>query len=184
MKELKEKLLNVLSNSYENSTYVYSEATEHGKDLIIDICRNSSKLINREELIKLVEDNQIFKSINRIDERIIIGDKGWIYTNCINSNYKYNTDGTEGFIRVECNINKNYHVYIKVDEDKNTATFKLGNKEKTLNLSLYSGFCWKPSGNNLLINTIDDFKRNFTCDLFSKTLVKVGRSILRIRTVI
>jgi len=186
---LKQQLLNTLSTARE-AKYMISKVVSEDKDkdinIIERICTNSSHFITKTELIALI--NQYEESqINRCkwdDEHIALGNDCWIYTNTINESQNYITEDIQNYTKHDCKYNPSYYVYIKMDKDYNTISFKLGNKEKTLNLIYNTEFVSKPVKNELWCSDFERLKKDIEDDFWNPRMIDLGRKVLKIKDVI
>jgi hypothetical protein len=184
---LKEKLLKAMLTAGE-ARFLVAEVVEKEQyvDLIKSICKFRSVWKTRGELIDLIQSFNAEKVVRCewSNDRIALGKKYWIYTDFINEAQIYFTDNTNGYLKYESKSNPLYHVYIKLDQDNDKISFKLGNREKTLNLVYHSGYVSNPVGDDLLCMDFDGLKKDIYNDFLNPRMAKIGRHILKIKDVI
>lgn len=146
----------------------------------------SSKKILKEEILKQLteeKDELRFKK-NRFDEidkeEIMIGSIG-VSTRSLYINIHYETLDIEDYYECRCQYYPDYKVYIKLDKENKLITFKLGNKEKTLEIITGSEYVMKPyrmkylkcvSLSNLEKFIKDDFWRSRVLSISREKILK------------
>lgn len=109
---------------------------------------------------------------------------------CVSGLYKnqyYETHNTDGYMKYIDKLNKYNHIYIKIDKESTpkTISFKLGNKEKTLELieEGFDGYVSKPYRQKYMkCVSAEDLEKHCNDEFFNPRMVDIGRRVLKIKT--
>ncbi|WCK57270.1 hypothetical protein PP175_29200 (plasmid) [Aneurinibacillus sp. Ricciae_BoGa-3] len=174
---MKEKFQAVLDNHIKEDAefwvYFFNEEdgtrTLHKKDKAY-----VQELFNQVEEVSLHHD---FKDV------LMVTDKG-VFLVDFNENIYYETKDTEGYYEYVSKYNKYHKVYIKLDKEHKTITFKLGDKCKTLELMEHTEFVHKPYKRKYLkCVSAQNLESHMQDAFWNPIMVTVGKKVLGIKDI-
>jgi hypothetical protein len=97
-------------------------------------------------------------------------------------NIDYPTEGTEGYMSYISKYNPYHKVFIKLDKEAKTISFKLGDKEKTLQLIEGTGFVSKPYYKKAMkCESVERLESHIEDEFWNPRMVDIGRLVLGIK---
>ncbi|GAA0853948.1 hypothetical protein ABER99_20190 [Paenibacillus glucanolyticus] len=137
-------------------------------------------------LTEIIRGSICIQKHPRLEDVLIIDDKYGFNVTQIYNSIPYQTPDTDGFKECICKYNKYNNIFIKVDEENKTVTFKLANKMVTLNLIEYTKWTFKyvKTKKQLKISSIKDFKSFIEDPFWHPTTIELGRRVLNMRNLI
>lgn len=172
-KRLKEEMLAALSRTRADAEYFVYEFTGNGSEF-------RSKKFNKvfvEALIKKCSEVVSHKELSNcwmISKDIGVG------LGNFEENIYYETPDTEGYLEHICKYNKYYKVYIRLDKEKKTIEFKLGDRYKKLELKENADYVSKPSRNKMLCVSAEELEKFIHDRFWNPRMVRIGRLVLKI----
>lgn len=178
----KDELINSVLGTYDNSRFFCGESVEETTDFKLGLERNWGVFYEKDKLLDAIRtkaDAEMALMPGHPDY-IVLCSCLYLSRNSVNENQVFHTNPPEGYTRVAEGPDGNHHVYVKVDKTRKTISFLLGNVEKTLALETGTEWTYKLSGNRLLCLSADDLERFINNRSWSRSVVKLGRRVLRI----
>lgn len=179
----KELIMKLLKNIKGDANFIiYEYVIKEGK--MLDNFR--SKRITRKKLEELISYSDIRIRVNEKgqtkNDEIMLNDNISISLEELYNNQYIETKEIEGYTKCVSNVNKYFHIYMKINENDKTVTFKLGDKEKTLTIIENTEYVSRPYYSKYLkCVSIDDLKKQMRDgDSLEKRLCVIGRKILSI----
>ena len=149
-----------------------------------------SSYIGKTELIQFLEtsEDELKPALHYNDEIdynvLIIKNKGICLRSIYESIY-YKTENVEDYIHVQSSHNKYYEVFIKINKDEKKIHFKLGNKEKILDIieeNDINSYVMKPIyTKRLKCVNIDNLLDFINDDFWTNHVLSISRKVLRIK---
>jgi hypothetical protein len=168
---MKEKLMEALKQTKDDADYIIYYFTEEGtfsnKHQFTPYVR---ELVEKATEIKIHPD---FEDIVMVADRIGISRKDFAY------NISYETKDTEGFEEHTNKFEKAHNVFIKLDRENKLITFKLAEKEKTMQILERTDYVCNPyKGKYIRCVDIDGIVKHMKDEFFNPYMVKLGRKVL------
>lgn len=178
-KEVLELLLNIKDDA-KFLIYRYSETGTFKHDFV------EKKIV--QEYVDKVSEISYRESRFGIDTSVInIADNVGLCISGLYENQYYETSNVEGYIKYVDKTNKYNHIFIKIDKDSTprTISFKLGDKEKTLELieEGFDGYVSKPYRQKYMkCVSAENLEEHCHDELFNPRMIMVGKKVLKIKT--
>ena len=146
--------------------------------------------MSKQDLINLLNSNDCelrpaLDYDNKVDNDVLIIENKGICLFSIYNNIEYKTENVEDYIHVQSPNNKYYEVFIKVDKENKKIHFKLGNKEKILDIiegNDINSYVMKPIYSKQLKCVNIRHLIDFINDTFwTNHVLKISRKVLRVK---
>lgn len=177
-------LLSALQNVAEDAPLWIGTAVNEGESFLDGLKLNRSKKTTKVELLDAIQTSAFseFPTIHGHDDRIVITPTLYVYKDTINESQVFPaTPGAEGYTYVCSKFNPYHNIYFRLDWEKKTVTFALGNNKKEVPIVENSGYCWRPTRAGLQCMSIEMLERDFLDEFWNPIAVTIGRKILGIR---
>lgn len=173
---MKMKLLAVMENIKDDAKFWIRFFTPEGRFS----CERRDKAFVLDILGKavVVSENETFNDVLMFNETIGVSRSGF------NENVIFETPNTDGFKEYASKHNSNYKVYLKLDKEAKTITFKLGNKVKMLELIEHSVYAHRPyKGKYMEVASVESLEKFINDPFWNPAMVPIGRKVLNIKDV-
>jgi len=181
---LKTALIRAIENTYDDSRFHIGRATESSCDFRNGLQNNKHDWIMKGDLLELIktEADEVIVGIPGHEDSLVLNAQTYIYRDCINENQVIHTTAPEEYQRLVSKYNPHFDVYMKLDKEKKTISFLLGDKEKTLALIEHTDFVSKPVYKEMYCVTADDLERHIHDEFWNPRMITIGRHVLRIKS--
>lgn len=173
---MKEKLLEILSNIKEDARFFVQDYSEYETTHTVPHSFEQKPFVEN-----LIQTNINISMHPEREDEIVVGNYRLHLKNFIENIY-YETPNVENFMEHVSKYNPYFKVFIKIDDEAKTITFKLGDKEKTLTLleEGFNGYVSKIFKKNYMkCNSIKDLKEHILDEFWNPRMVMVGRVALQ-----
>ena len=171
---MKDTLLTMLKEAKPDAKYMTYEFLEGGEGKF-----RNGKII-QEELLPLVEKASDVSKSDKFNDVIMVDGLG-IYSLDVGENIYYPTENVEGYIEHVSKYNPYYRVYIKLDKENKTISFKLGKRERTLQLMEGTEFVSKPYyKKGLKVVSANNLEEHINDEFWNPRMVNIGHLVLGI----
>ncbi|PLS19132.1 hypothetical protein CVD28_01620 [Bacillus sp. M6-12] len=171
---MKQHLLTIIGQIQEDARFFIYEYNEDG----------TFKSVFKEKpyVLSLIQDATDIQPHENYDDVILVNGNMGLWTKSFSENIDYPTENTEGFMEYISQYNPYYKVFIKLDEEKKTITFKLGDKEKTLELIERTNYVSKPHYKKYMkCVSVEDLKKHIDDKFWNPRMVDIGRIVLGLK---
>ena len=179
----KAELEAALSSCYPDSRFLTGNAVDPSADFRLGLVTNRSEFVSRSKVMRRVQQSEwaTFPRMPDFPEHIVVSAHCFIWeTNIVNSQIMPETRDVEEFTHVIGRANPHYDIYYRIDFEKKTITFKLGNLEQTLVIIEHSNYVWKPVRKQILCMSAEQLDRDFKDDFWDSIPISIGRRVLGI----
>lgn len=180
----KEDILELLLNTKDDSMFMIYKYSNTGT------FKNES--VKKNIVEKYIENISQISYRNGqfgIDMSVInIADNIGLSISDLYKNQYFETSDIDGYMKYVDKYNKYNHIYIKINKESipKTISFKLGCKEKTLELveEGYNGYVSKPYRQKYMkCVSAESLERHCNDKLFNPRMINIGKKILKIKTI-
>lgn len=176
---MKEVLVSILAKIKDDANFIIYHYTPEGT-----FTNSFEEKIYIENLLNDTSNDFITQ---RFRDVIMISESIGVSIRDLDHNIYHETKDTDGFIEHICKYNKYYKIYIKLDKENKTITFKLGDKIKKLELleEGFEGYISKPYKQKYLkCVSFDDLERHINDEFWNPRMVDIGRKVLKLKEAI
>lgn len=172
---MKDTLLTMLNKAKPDASYMTYEFRDGG-----DSCHRNGR-ITQSELLPLVENARDVSKKENCNDVIMVDGLG-ICSIDVGLNVCYETENVEGYVEHVSKYNPYHKVYIKLDKENKTISFKLGKMERTLELMEGTEFVSKPYyKKGLKIVSVNDLEKHIQDEFWNPRMVNIGHLVLGIK---
>lgn len=171
---MKDTLLRMLKKAKPDAKYMTYEFLEGSEGSF----RNGN--ITQETLLPMVEEASEVSKSDRYNDVIMVDGLG-ITSLDVGDNIYYHTENVEGYLEHVSKYNPYYKVYIKLDKENRTISFKLGKQERTLQLMEGTEFVSKPYyKKGLKVVSAENLEKHIQDEFWNPRMVNIGHTVLGI----
>ncbi len=178
------KLLSAMRNIPEDAKLLVGIAVQENEDFLQGLCLNRSQFFTKAQVLGEISASsfQEFPSVPRHDDYLLITPGLYVWKQSINHSQQFpETPEPESYTHVADKGNPYYDIFFRLDRERKTITFALGDMKKEIPVIEHSGWCWKPSAKGLLCSDIDHLEQDFLDPFWNPIAVDIGRKVLDIK---
>lgn len=181
------QLLCAMENVPEEATLWCSKAVNDGEDFLKGLCLNSSHRFTKAQVMAEINSStfQEFPFLPGDNDYILLTPRLRIWRQSINQSQQFPAPpDAESYSYVQDRANPYYDIYFRIDREKQTITFALGDKKREIPLVISGSYVWKLTAKNLVCNGMDSLEKNFFDPFWNPIAVMIGRKVLKIKPVV
>lgn len=178
------KLLSAMGNIPEDAKLLVGIAVRENENFLQGLCLNRSQFFTKAQVLSEIDAStfQEFLSIPEHNDHLLITPKLYVWKRSINHSQQFpETPGVESYTHVVDKGNPHYDIFFRLNKERETITFALGNMKKEIPVIEHSGWCWKPTAKGLLCSDVDKLEKDFLDPFWNPIAVDVGRKVLNIK---
>lgn len=178
---MKQTLLEVLKEVKEDAKFFVYFYTPDGTGTFRSDFKEKSFVQDCIEKATEVTPHPSYNDVVMVSEHIGLSTKSF------EENIYYETTGVDGFMNYVSKHNQYYNIFIKLDKENKTITFKLGDKEKTLELLEhgFDSYVSKPYRQKYMIcDNANELEKHINDESWNPRMVSIGRKVLKLDKVV
>ena len=182
----RETLLTAVENTYDDSRFLIGQRVDESGDFFKGLCLNRSSFWNKDGLLDFIQRSPLeeFPTIPDHPHLLVLSSTFNVWRDSIDNNQVYQTDPPSGFHHVTEEGNPHYDMYFRVDHEKKTISFCLGDLKRTMPLKEGTDYSWKLTKTHIYCINSDWLERSLQDPFWSRFIVRLARNALGIKSAI
>ena len=181
------RLLHAMENIPDDVNFLCRMAINDGEDFLKGLRLNRPLRLTKAQVLAEINASsfQAFPCIPGFEDQLLLTPRLYVWKESINRSQRFPaTPGAERYTHVQDKGNPYYDIYFRLDRERKTIIFALGNKLKEVPVIEHTEWSWQPTREGLLCQDIDRLEQYFLDPHWNPIAVDIGRKVLKIKPII
>lgn len=178
------QLLAAVENTPEDAMFLAGLAVNEHEDFLKGLCLNRSRYFTRAQVLEQIERSafQVFPAIPGFDDHLLLTPRLYVWKDSINRSQRFPaTLAADTYTHVQDKANPYYDIFFRMDKERKTVTFALGERKKEIPVTEHTEWCWKLTRRGLRCQNMERLEQSFLDPLWNPIAVHIGRKALGIK---
>ena len=181
---MRERLLAAVENTPEDAMFLAGLAVNEHEDFLKGLCLNRSRYFTRAQVLEQIERSafQVFPAIPGFDDRLLLTPRLYVWKDSINRSQRFPaTLAADTYTHVQDKSNPYYDIFFRMDNERKTIVFALGERKKEISVTEHTEWCWKLTRRDLRCQNMERLEQSFLDPFWNPIAVHIGRKALGIK---
>ena len=178
------RLLAAVENTPENAKFLVGLAVNEWEDFLNGLRLNRSQYFTRAQVLEQIERSafQVFPAIPGFDDHLLLTPRLYIWKDSINRSQRFPaTPEVDTYTHDQDKSNPYYDIFFRMDNERKTIVFALGERKKEIPVTEYTEWCWKLTKRGLRCQNMERLEQSFLDPFWNPIAVHIGRKALGIK---
>ena len=178
------QLLAAVENTPEDAMFLAGLAVNEHEDFLKGLCLNRSRYFTRAQVLEQIERSafQVFPAIPGFDDHLLLTPRLYVWKDSINRSQRFPaTLAADTYTHVQDKSNPYYDIFFRMDNERKTIVFALGERKKEIPVTEYTEWCWKLTKRGLRCQNMERLEQSFLDPFWNPIAVHIGRKALGIK---
>ena len=178
------RLLAAVENTPEDAMFLVGIAVNEHEDFLKDLCLHRSQHFSRAQVLEQIERSafQVFPAIPGFDDHLLLTPRLYVWKDSINRSQRFPaTPEADTYTHVQGKSNPYYDIFFRMDTERKTIVFALGERKKEIPVTEHTEWCWKLTRRGLRCQNMERLEQSFLDPLWNPIAVHIGRKALGIK---
>ena len=178
------RLLAAVENTPEDAMFLVGIAVNEHEDFLKDLCLHRFQHFSRAQVLEQIERSafQVFPAIPGFDDHLLLTPRLYVWKDSINRSQRFPaTLAADTYTHVQDKANPYYDIFFRMDKERKTVTFALGERKKEIPVTEHTEWCWKLTRRGLRCQNMERLEQSFLDPLWNPIAVHIGRKALGIK---
>lgn len=180
----RERLLAAVENTPEDAMFLAGLAVNEHEDFLKGLCLNRSRYFTRAQVLEQIERSafQVFPAIPGFDDHLLLTPRLYVWKDSINRSQRFPaTLAADTYTHVQDKANPYYDIFFRMDKERKTVIFALGERKKEIPVTEHTEWCWKLTRRDLRCQNMERLEQSFLDPFWNPIAVHIGRKALGIK---
>lgn len=178
------QLLTAVENTPEDAMFLVGIAVNEHEDFLEGLRLNRSRHFTRAQVLEQINLSafQVFPTIPGFDDDLLLSPRLYVWKNSINQSQRFPaTPEADTYTHVQNKANPYYDIFFRMDNERKTVTFALGEMKKEIPVTEHTEWSWKLTRKDLRCQDMEQLERCFLDPFWNPIAVHIGRKALGIK---
>nr|WP_325178223.1 hypothetical protein [uncultured Oscillibacter sp.] len=181
---MRKRLLAAVENTPEDALFLAGLAVNEHEDFLKGLCLNRSRYFTRAQVLEQIERSafQVFPAIPGFDDHLLLTPRLYVWKDSINRSQRFPaTPEADTYTHVQGKSNPYYDIFFRMDTERKTIVFALGERKKEISVTEHTEWCWKLTRRDLRCQNMERLEQSFLDPFWNPIAVHIGRKALGIK---
>lgn len=181
---MRERLLAAVENTPEDALFLAGLAVNEHEDFLKGLCLNRSRYFTRVQVLEQIERSafQVFPAIPGFDDHLLLTPRLYVWKDSINRSQRFPAmPEADTYTHVQGKSNPYYDIFFRMDTERKTIVFALGERKKEISVTEHTEWCWKLTRRDLRCQNMERLEQSFLDPFWNPIAVHIGRKALGIK---
>lgn len=178
------RLLAAVENTPEDAMFLVGIAVNEHEDFLKGLCLYRSQRFTKAQVLEQIEHSafQVFPAIPGFDDHLLLTPRLYVWKDSINRSQRFPAmPEADTYTHVQDKSNPYYDIFFRMDNERKTITFALGEMKKEIPVTEYTEWCWKLTRSSLHCQNMELLEKSFLDPFWNPIAVHIGRKALEIK---